>query len=115
MALIKTETFMLASPDPGIRIHLRNKRLAAGGGFSSKRIVLFVHGATFPSETGFDFEMPGGSWLDIAAPQCLETQFGGLLLGYRDHRRSRRPLRALPMVLEKHRMRLIGEVQRFLE
>ncbi len=73
MALIKAETFMLASPDPGIRIHLRNKRLAAGGGFSSKQVVLFVHGATFPSKTGFDFELPGGSWMDIAASQGFDA------------------------------------------
>ena len=87
MAAIKTETFMLDSPDPGVQIHVRNKRLAGNDRFAANRIVLFVHGATYPAETGFDFTQPGGSWMDIAASQG----FDAYCVDVRGYGRSTRP------------------------
>jgi len=38
---------MIPSLDPGITVHVRNRQLA-GERYAPERIVLFVHGATFP-------------------------------------------------------------------
>lgn len=70
-----TETFMLPATDPSIRLHVRNKRLAGQEHFSPERIVLFVHGATYPSSTGFDIDLPGGSWMDYVARRGFDTYF----------------------------------------
>jgi hypothetical protein len=64
---ILSETFMIAAADPGIQLHVRNKRLEGRDSFPGERGVLFVHGATYPSETVFDIDLPGGSWADHVA------------------------------------------------
>ena len=69
---IVTETFMVPSLDPGITLHVRNKHLP-GDRFAPERIVLFVHGATFPSETMFDIDLPGGSWMEYAASRGFDA------------------------------------------
>lgn len=54
--------------DYGIKLHLREKRLESPDGlFPEERVVLFVHGATFPSVAGFDLPVSGYSWLEFAA------------------------------------------------
>jgi hypothetical protein len=58
---------MIPALDAGIELYVRNKRPTGEERFGPERIVLFVHGATFPSETGFDIELPGGSWMGFAA------------------------------------------------
>src|SRR4029453_7822168 len=67
-----TETFMIPSLDPGITVHVRNKHLD-GDRYAPERIVLFVHGATFPSETMFDIDLPGGSWMEYAAKRGFDA------------------------------------------
>jgi len=80
---ITTETFMIPALDAGIELYVRNKRPTSEERFGPERIVLFVHGATFPSETGFDIELPGGSWMDFAAQRgfdayCVDVRgYGG--------------------------------------
>src|SRR5262245_58637056 len=64
---VVAETFMIPAVDPGIQLHVRNKRLEGRESFPAERIVLFVHGATYPSETVFDIDLPGGSWADHVA------------------------------------------------
>jgi pimeloyl-ACP methyl ester carboxylesterase len=86
-ANVVTETFMVPAADPGIQLHVRNKRPAGVTSFGPERIVLFVHGATYPSETGFDINLPGGSWLDIAASHG----FDAYLVDVRGYGRSTRP------------------------
>jgi pimeloyl-ACP methyl ester carboxylesterase len=86
-AAIETETFMVPSSDPGIQIHVRNKRPAGVASFAPNRVVLFVHGATYPAETGFDIDLPGGSWMDIAASRG----FDAYLVDVRGYGRSTRP------------------------
>jgi pimeloyl-ACP methyl ester carboxylesterase len=49
--------------------------------------VLFVHGATFPSETMFDIDLPGGSWMEHAA----KRGFDAYLVDIRGYGRSTRP------------------------
>jgi pimeloyl-ACP methyl ester carboxylesterase len=84
---VVSEEFMIASQDPGIRVHLRNKHAAQQDAFGRDRIVLFVHGATFPSETMFDIDLPGGSWMEHAA----KRGFDAYIVDIRGYGRSTRP------------------------
>lgn len=81
------ETFMIPAADPGIQLHVRNKRLEGRENFPAERVVLFVHGATYPSETAFDIELPGGSWMDYAGRKGYDTY----LVDIRGYGRSTRP------------------------
>jgi len=62
-----TEEFMVPARDPGIAIFVRNKRPADLRSFRPARTVLFVHGATYPAHTTFDFAIDGRSWMDAIA------------------------------------------------
>ena len=84
---IVTETFTIPASDSGIQLHVRNKRPAGVERFASNRVVLFVHGATYPSETAFDIDLPGGSWMDLAA----QRGFDAYLVDVRGYGRSARP------------------------
>ncbi len=84
---ITTETFFIAAADPGIKLHVRNKYIGTRNSFSPNKIVLFVHGATYPSETAFDIDLPGGSWMDYAARRGYDTYF----VDIRGYGRSTRP------------------------
>lgn len=84
---IVAETFMIPASDPGIQLHVRNKRLDGRGTFSAERVVLFVHGATYPSETGFDLNLPGGSWMENVARKGYDVYF----VDVRGYGRSTRP------------------------
>ncbi|MEA2935073.1 MAG: hypothetical protein QOD74_1719 [Variibacter sp.] len=84
---VVAETFMIPSADAGIQLHVRNKRLEGRDSFTAERIVVFVHGATYPSETGFDLDLPGGSWADIVAKKGYDVY----LVDVRGYGRSTRP------------------------
>ncbi len=84
---ITTETFFIAATDPGIKLHVRNKYIGATKFFPQDKIILFVHGATYPSETAFDIDLPGGSWMDYAAKRGYDTY----LVDIRGYGRSTRP------------------------
>lgn len=84
---IAVETFMIPAADPGIQLHVRNKRLEGRDGFPAEQVVLFVHGATYPSETGFDIDLPGGSWMDNVARKGYDAYF----VDVRGYGRSTRP------------------------
>lgn len=49
--------------DPGVKLFVRSK-MAAGAKPTRDNVVLFVHGATFPSVPDFDFSLQGYSWAD---------------------------------------------------
>jgi pimeloyl-ACP methyl ester carboxylesterase len=70
---ITTETFFITASDPGIKLHVGNKYPSATKVFPQDKIVLFVHGATYPSDSAFDIDLPGGSWMDYAATQGYDT------------------------------------------
>lgn len=84
---VVTETFMIPAADEGLRLHVRNKRPAGVERFAANRIVLFVHGATYPAETGFDIDLPGGSWADLVARRGFDVY----LVDVRGYGRSTRP------------------------
>src|SRR5262244_2775411 len=62
-----TEEAMVASPQPGIKIYVRNKRPANRTHFDAAHTLVFVHGATYPASTAFDLELNGMSWMDYIA------------------------------------------------
>ena len=78
---------MIPAVDPGIQLHVRNKRLEGRESFPAERVVLFVHGATYPSETGFDIDLPGGAWADLVARKGYDVY----LVDVRGYGRSTRP------------------------
>lgn len=70
-----SETHMIPALDSGIQLHVRNKRPAGQDRFAPEKIVLFVHGATYPSSTGFDIDLPGGSWMEYVARRGYDAYF----------------------------------------
>ncbi len=86
-ARIATETFFVDASDPGIKLHVRNKHLAGKKVFQPGKIVLFVHGASYPAETAFDIALPGGSWMDYAAARGYDAY----MVDIRGYGRSTRP------------------------
>ena len=84
---IVTETIMVQAKDPGILLHVRNKRPEAMTQFVQERIVLFVHGATTPSEAVFDIPLGGYSWMDYVA-RCGWDVY---MMDLRGYGRSTRP------------------------
>lgn len=84
---VMTETFMVPSLDPGINLHVRNRRPADHDAFPPERILLMVHGATLPAETAFDIDLPGGSWMEYSALRGFDVYS----LELRGYGRSTRP------------------------
>jgi pimeloyl-ACP methyl ester carboxylesterase len=64
---LAVDDFWIPSKAAGVELFVRNKRPAGMQTFPSDRIVLFVHGATFPSESTFDLSLDGLSWMDFIA------------------------------------------------
>jgi hypothetical protein len=50
-ASVVMEEFMVPAVDPGISLYVRNKHPAEMKSVAGEKIVLFVHGATFPAES----------------------------------------------------------------
>ncbi len=55
--------------------------------FTPDRILLFVHGATYPAETAFDLQLDGLSWMDHIAQRGYDVY----LMDVRGYGRSTRP------------------------
>jgi pimeloyl-ACP methyl ester carboxylesterase len=68
-----TEEAMVASPQPGIKIYVRNKRPANQTHFDAAHTLVFVHGATYPASTAFDLELNGMSWMDYMARRGFDV------------------------------------------
>ncbi|HYN15627.1 MAG TPA: alpha/beta fold hydrolase, partial [Terriglobales bacterium] len=84
---IITESYYVASHDPGIQLYVRNKHPEGITLFSPDRILLFVHGATYPSEAVFDLPVGGFSWMDYIAQRGWDVY----LMDVRGYGRSTRP------------------------
>ncbi len=84
---LATETFLVPGSDPGVKLYVRNKHVAGRDAFPAERIVLFVHGATYPSESVFDVDLPGGSWMEHVA----RRGFDAYLVDVRGYGGSTRP------------------------
>src|SRR6202048_4748986 len=70
---IVMEEMMVPSGDPGIEIYVRNKRPADMTSFRPERTLLYVHGATYPSETAFDLKLDGLSWMEYIPPRGYDV------------------------------------------
>ncbi len=77
----------MVSSDPGVSVYVRNKRPGSMTRFTAERTVLFVHGATYPSETAFDLPLDGMSWMDYIARAGYDVW----LVDVRGYGRSTRP------------------------
>jgi pimeloyl-ACP methyl ester carboxylesterase len=84
---VAMEEFMVPAVDPGIQLYVRNKRPQGVNSFSSDKILLYVHGATYPSETAFDLQLNGMSWMDYIARHGYDVY----LVDLRGYGRSTRP------------------------
>src|ERR1039458_6349270 len=83
--LESTDT-MIPSGDPGIQLFVRNKH-PAGKETSADKILLFVHGATYPAETAFGLPIEGVSMMDLIAARGYDVY----LVDVRGYGRSTRP------------------------
>jgi pimeloyl-ACP methyl ester carboxylesterase len=81
------EEFLIPARDTGIELYVRNKLPVGMTRFSAERTVLFVHGATYPSEVMFDLDIGAGSWMEYVARRGYDAY----LLDIRGYGRSTRP------------------------
>ena len=84
---VAIETFFIDAMDHDIKLHRRNKHEFGKDFFPNNKVILFVHGATYPSETIFDIDLPGGSWMDYA----VRRGYDAYMLDIRGYGRSTRP------------------------
>ena len=70
---LATESYLIPSGDAGIELYVRNKRPAGMTTFSPEKILLYVHGATYPSETAFDLPIEGASMMDLIAARGYDV------------------------------------------
>jgi Lysophospholipase len=62
-----SEEFMVDAAQPGIQLYVRNKHPVDMAQVPAGRVLLYVHGATQPSEATFDLPLDGMSWMDYIA------------------------------------------------
>jgi pimeloyl-ACP methyl ester carboxylesterase len=86
-AKLVTEEAMVASPQAGLQIYVRNKHPADLSTFAPDHTLVFVHGATYPASTAFDLELGGLSWMDYIAARGFDVY----LLDLPGYGRSTRP------------------------
>ena len=84
---ITTEEFMVPSTDSGIDLYVRNKHPANVTTYAPNKVLLYVHGSTYPAETAFDLKLNGMSWMDYIA----ERGYDVYLVDLRGYGRSTRP------------------------
>jgi pimeloyl-ACP methyl ester carboxylesterase len=61
---IEKQDYQIDSADPGIKLFVRAKVRSGQETFTNDNVVLFVHGATFPSTPDFDLNYKDYSWAD---------------------------------------------------
>src|ERR1035437_5797336 len=81
------EEFMVPAVDPGISLYVRNKHPQGVNKFPAEKILLYVHGSTYPSETAFDLKLNGFSWMDYIAQHGYDVY----LVDRRGYGKSTRP------------------------
>src|SRR5258706_2156886 len=86
-AKVAMEEFMVPASDPGISLYVRNKHPEGVNRFAADKILLYVHGATYPAETAFDLKLSGLSWMDYIARRGYDVY----LVDVRGYGKSTRP------------------------
>jgi pimeloyl-ACP methyl ester carboxylesterase len=64
---LETESYHIPASDSGIQLYIRNKHPEGVSSFPAEKILLYVHGATYPAETAFDLPLNGLSMMDYIA------------------------------------------------
>ena len=70
---LDSESYLIPSADPGIQLYIRNKHPAGVTSFTPDKILLYVHGATYPAETSFDLPLGGRSMMDYVAQHGFDV------------------------------------------
>lgn len=78
---IVKDDYFIDAVDPGIKIFVREKMQAGNKKFTDDNIVVFLHGATFPSTPDFDLQHKDYSWADFMVKQGFVVY----LLDYRNY------------------------------
>jgi pimeloyl-ACP methyl ester carboxylesterase len=81
------ESYIIHARDPGIRLHIRNKRPESMTRYSGEKTVLYVHGTTQAASTTFDLRLDGLSWMDYIARRGYDVY----LVDVRGYGHSTRP------------------------
>ncbi len=85
--VVVKEEFLVHGRDQGVKLFVREKRLANLPKITRDNVVLFVHGLPSPASVIFDLAVPGYSWVDSVA----ERGFDAFTLDVRGFGRSTRP------------------------
>lgn len=85
-AIVKEE-FLVQGKDQGVKLFVREKRLANLPKIVKENVILFIHGVPGPGSVMFDLAIPGYSWLEYVA----ERGFDAFTLDIRGFGRSTRP------------------------
>ncbi|WP_459176527.1 alpha/beta hydrolase [Ewingella americana] len=70
---IVTESIMIDSDTPGIRLHLRRKYLRSQAAFTADNTLVMIHGATYSSGSLYDVRLDGFSFMDALALRGLNV------------------------------------------
>lgn len=72
VSALERDELSVSAREPGIVLHVLNRRPADEALYAGRQVVLFVHGSGSPGSS-FDVDLPGGSWLDNAARAGLHA------------------------------------------
>ncbi len=84
---IDVAEFMVPAQDAGIELYVRNRHPRGQTTFAADRVLLFVHGSTYPAEAVFDYPLHGMSWMQYIAARGFDVY----LVDVRGYGRSTRP------------------------
>ncbi len=85
-AKIEQHDYKIDAVDPGIKLFVREKMQEGNKTFTKDNIVLFLHGATFPSTPDFDLQYKDYSWVD----RLVKKGYVVYLVDYRNYGYSSR-------------------------
>lgn len=116
-ARTEREIFTVPAVDAGIELQVLNRRPAGQKQFAADRVVLFVHGATFPVASAFDVDLPGGSWMDYMAQRGFDV-YGVDVRGYGGSTRPAAmngdPNASAPFAVTRDAVNDVGAAVRFI-
>lgn len=78
---IEKKEHFIDALDPGVRLHLIEKRPRGLRKREAANTLLMVHGQSTPAPVAFDFPLPGYSWMDFAAARGFNV-FALSIRGY---------------------------------
>jgi pimeloyl-ACP methyl ester carboxylesterase len=72
---IVSQDFKVTAQDAGIELLVRNRSLGRTKSMPARRVVLFVHGATYPASSTFAADLPGAGadWMSIVASRGFDV------------------------------------------